>query len=182
MQFYLRILSVKHLKHYQPSTSTKIIHNHTVIIFERIRGLKQLALLTGASNIVSIQPINKHRFINKGFQYPPHNIIDQALAHCSHSLLQPSKKSSSYCIATRLYILSSSQRSQACKLLPHQQPNLTKLYIQHIIFYLYKGFPFTIYFLPLPLSLVRHSLYLSVRLHVSSKLLAFSRARIKLIF
>jgi len=113
------------------------------------------------------------------FSHPPRNIIDQALAHCSHSLLQPPKESRSYCIPTQLYILSTSQRSSACKLLPYQLPNLTKLLYQHTIFW-YQGFTLTINVLPLCLLLVRH-VKTHVRLHVSSKLLAFSRARIKLI-
>ena len=68
--------------------------------------------------------------IPQHFLYPPRNIIDQALAHCSHSLLQPPRESGPYCISTQLYILSTSQRSSACRLLSYQQPNLTKQYNQ----------------------------------------------------
>lgn len=89
-------------------------------------------------NVVFVLIPNRFLLIKhiKQFLYPPRNIIDQALAHCSHSLLQPPRESGSYCISTQLYILSTSQRSQACKLLSYQLPNLTKLYIQHLIFFL----------------------------------------------
>lgn len=107
-----------------------------------------------------------------------YRITRQRIVH--YSLLQPPRESGSYCIPTRLSVLSTSQKSQACRHLPYQLPNFTKLNNQHVIFP-YQVFNLTILFISLPLSLFRHFNY-NVRLHVSGKLLAFSRARIELFF
>ena len=114
--------------------------------------------------------------------FPPRNITDQALAHCSHSLLQPPEGVRPYCISD----------AAEHPLRPARDHWLVSFFLTNylisqssicsdIIFFNKRICRYYIDCLPLPLSLVRH-VSSHVRLHVSSKLLAFSRARIKLIF